>query len=68
MNEKKNKKNPLFVFLFRKTPPPPKKNPKSPKSQKQQDNPDEVCPAGWTPGAATMKPTPGDSKEYFKAL
>ena len=69
MNEKKNKKNQLFVFLFRKTPPPPKKKkPKSPKSQKQQDNPDEVCPAGWTPGAATMKPTPGDSKEYFKAL
>lgn len=33
-----------------------------------QNNPDEVCPAGWTPGAATMKPTPGDSKEYFKAL
>lgn len=33
-----------------------------------QSNPDEVCPAGWTPGAATMKPTPADSKEYFKAL
>ena len=33
-----------------------------------QNNPDEVCPAGWTPGAATMKPTPADSKEYFKAL
>lgn len=37
-------------------------------NQLKQDNPDEVCPAGWTPGAATMKPTPGDSKEYFKAL
>ena len=41
---------------------------KKSKIKNQQDNPDEVCPAGWTPGAATMKPTPGDSKEYFKAL
>jgi hypothetical protein len=65
--EKKQKK-PTFCFPLPKNSPPQKKNPKSPKSQKQQDNPDEVCPAGWTPGAATMKPTPGDSKEYFKAL
>jgi peroxiredoxin (alkyl hydroperoxide reductase subunit C) len=33
-----------------------------------QENPDEVCPAGWKPGDATMKPTPLDSKEYFAAL
>ncbi|CAL5229486.1 g12819 [Coccomyxa viridis] len=33
-----------------------------------QENPDEVCPAGWTPGANTMKPTPKDSKDYFAAL
>jgi alkyl hydroperoxide reductase subunit AhpC len=25
----------------------------------------EVCPAGWTPGAATIKPNPKGSKEYF---
>ena len=36
--------------------------------QHVQNNPDEVCPAGWTPGAATMKPTPKDSKDYFSAL
>jgi len=33
-----------------------------------QDNPDEVCPAGWTPGAKTMKPDPVGSKEYFAAI
>jgi hypothetical protein len=33
-----------------------------------QENPDEVCPAGWKPGDVTMKPTPKDSKEYFAAL
>ncbi|CAG9460255.1 unnamed protein product [Pedinophyceae sp. YPF-701] len=33
-----------------------------------QANPDEVCPAGWTPGAATMKPDPKGSKDYFAAL
>jgi len=33
-----------------------------------QTHPDEVCPAGWKPGAATMKPDPVKSKEYFKAL
>lgn len=25
----------------------------------------EVCPAGWKPGAATIKPNPKDSKAYF---
>lgn len=25
----------------------------------------EVCPAGWTPGKDTIKPTVKDSKEYF---
>jgi peroxiredoxin (alkyl hydroperoxide reductase subunit C) len=33
-----------------------------------QENPDEVCPAGWTPGAKTMKPDPVGSKEYFSAI
>jgi peroxiredoxin 2/4 len=33
-----------------------------------QSHPDEVCPAGWTPGAATMKPDPVGSKEYFAAV
>jgi peroxiredoxin (alkyl hydroperoxide reductase subunit C) len=33
-----------------------------------QDNPDEVCPAGWKPGDNTMKPEPEGSKEYFSAL
>ncbi|PNH06622.1 2-Cys peroxiredoxin BAS1-like, chloroplastic [Tetrabaena socialis] len=33
-----------------------------------QANPDEVCPAGWTPGAKTMKPDPKGSKEYFSAV
>ena len=33
-----------------------------------QDNPDEVCPAGWKPGEATMKPDPTGSKEYFAAI
>lgn len=26
----------------------------------------EVCPAGWKPGAATMKPDPKESKAYFE--
>eukprot|EP01013_Petalomonas_cantuscygni_P040493 TRINITY_DN72503_c0_g1_i1.p2 TRINITY_DN72503_c0_g1~~TRINITY_DN72503_c0_g1_i1.p2 ORF type:complete len:231 (+),score=39.48 TRINITY_DN72503_c0_g1_i1:185-877(+) len=26
----------------------------------------EVCPAGWSPGKATMKPHPEGSKEYFQ--
>nr|BAM62786.1 2-cys peroxiredoxin [Chlorella vulgaris] len=33
-----------------------------------QENPDEVCPAGWKPGSATMKPDPSGSKEYFAAI
>ena len=27
----------------------------------------EVCPANWQEGARTIKPTPGDSKEFFNA-
>lgn len=26
----------------------------------------EVCPAGWNPGAATIKPNPKDKLEYFE--
>jgi peroxiredoxin (alkyl hydroperoxide reductase subunit C) len=33
-----------------------------------QDNPDEVCPAGWKPGEKTMKPDSKLSKEYFAAV
>ncbi|KAH9301614.1 hypothetical protein KI387_013197 [Taxus chinensis] len=33
-----------------------------------QDNPDEVCPAGWKPGEKSMKPDPKLSKEYFAAV
>jgi peroxiredoxin (alkyl hydroperoxide reductase subunit C) len=33
-----------------------------------QNNPDEVCPAGWKPGEKTMKPDPKGSKEYFAAI
>jgi len=33
-----------------------------------ESHPDEVCPAGWTPGDKTMKPDPKGSKEYFSAL
>jgi len=33
-----------------------------------QSNPDEVCPANWTPGAATMLEDPKGSKEYFSAI
>lgn len=28
----------------------------------------QVCPAGWKPGDATMKPDPKGSKEYFAAV
>jgi alkyl hydroperoxide reductase subunit AhpC len=28
----------------------------------------EVCPAGWTPGAATMKADPTGSLEYFATV
>ena len=31
-------------------------------------NPDEVCPANWTPGDKTMKEDPTGSKEYFAAI
>ncbi|XP_002980862.2 2-Cys peroxiredoxin BAS1, chloroplastic [Selaginella moellendorffii] len=33
-----------------------------------QDNPDEVCPAGWKPGDKSMKPDPKLSKDYFAAI
>ncbi len=33
-----------------------------------QQNPDEVCPANWTPGDKTMKPDPEGSKEFFKSI
>jgi peroxiredoxin (alkyl hydroperoxide reductase subunit C) len=33
--------------------------------QHVQKNPDEVCPAGWQPGDATMNPDPIKSKAYF---
>lgn len=33
-----------------------------------QSHPDEVCPANWKPGDATMIADPIKSKEYFKSL
>ncbi|KAH0454009.1 hypothetical protein IEQ34_018333 [Dendrobium chrysotoxum] len=33
-----------------------------------QENPEEVCPAGWKPGEKSMKPDPKLSKEYFAAI
>jgi peroxiredoxin (alkyl hydroperoxide reductase subunit C) len=33
-----------------------------------QENPDEVCPAGWKPGEVTMKPDPKGKMDYFAAL
>lgn len=36
--------------------------------QHVQNNPDEVCPAGWKPGDKTMNPTPQGSKEFFAAV
>jgi peroxiredoxin (alkyl hydroperoxide reductase subunit C) len=33
-----------------------------------QENPDEVCPAGWKPGEKTMKPDSKLSKDYFAAI
>ena len=33
-----------------------------------QQNPDEVCPANWTPGDATMKPDPVGSKDFFSKI
>jgi len=32
------------------------------------DKTGEVCPAGWTPGADTMKPSPTESQEYFSKV
>ena len=36
--------------------------------QHVQAHPDEVCPAGWTPGAQTMNPDPVKSKDYFASV
>jgi peroxiredoxin (alkyl hydroperoxide reductase subunit C) len=36
--------------------------------QHVQSHPDEVCPAGWEPGDATMNPDPIKSKEFFAAV
>ncbi len=36
--------------------------------QHVQSHPDEVCPAGWTPGAQTMNPDPVKSKDYFASV
>lgn len=33
-----------------------------------QSHPDEVCPANWKPGEATMNPDPVKSKEFFAAV
>ena len=33
-----------------------------------QSHPDEVCPANWQPGDATMIADPIKSKEYFKSI
>nr|YP_010728768.1 thiol-specific antioxidant protein [Lithothamnion corallioides]WEA76960.1 thiol-specific antioxidant protein [Lithothamnion corallioides] len=33
-----------------------------------QSHPDEVCPANWKPGDATMIADPIKSKEYFKSI
>ncbi|MBE9061837.1 peroxiredoxin [cf. Phormidesmis sp. LEGE 11477] len=36
--------------------------------QHVQSHPDEVCPAGWQPGDATMNPDPVKSKEFFATV
>ena len=36
--------------------------------QHVQSHPDEVCPANWKPGDATMSPDPVKSKEFFAAV
>jgi peroxiredoxin 2/4 len=36
--------------------------------QYTQSHPDEVCPAGWQPGAKTMNPDPVKSKDFFAAV
>lgn len=33
-----------------------------------QSHPDEVCPANWKPGEATMTPDPVKAKEFFAAV
>jgi peroxiredoxin (alkyl hydroperoxide reductase subunit C) len=33
-----------------------------------RNNPDEVCPANWTPGDKTMNPDPVRSKDFFAAI
>ncbi len=37
-------------------------------SAQHVDKHGEVCPAGWTPGAATMKADPKGSQEYFATV
>ncbi|MEO0351205.1 MAG: peroxiredoxin [Cyanobacteria bacterium P01_A01_bin.15] len=36
--------------------------------QHVQSHPDEVCPAGWTPGDKTMNPDPVKSKSFFASI
>ena len=36
--------------------------------QHVQNNPDEVCPAGWEEGDLTMNPDPVKSKAYFSSV
>ncbi len=36
--------------------------------QHVQSHPDEVCPANWKPGEATMNPDPVKAKNYFAAV
>ena len=36
--------------------------------QHVEANPDEVCPANWTPGERTMNPDPVGSKDFFAAV
>ncbi len=36
--------------------------------QHVQSHPDEVCPAGWQPGDATMNPDPIKSREFFATV
>ncbi|MEM6251983.1 MAG: peroxiredoxin [Cyanobacteria bacterium P01_D01_bin.156] len=36
--------------------------------QHVQSHPDEVCPAGWTPGDKTMNPDPVKSKDFFASV
>nr|YP_009732110.1 thiol-specific antioxidant protein [Gracilaria edulis]QHS70524.1 thiol-specific antioxidant protein [Gracilaria edulis]UAD85613.1 2-Cys peroxiredoxin [Gracilaria edulis] len=33
-----------------------------------QSHPDEVCPADWQPGQATIVSNPTDSKDYFQSI